>query len=117
MTGKDLEIVAQYCHDEDNNQVNEQQLTEQLATKVEEQLSSPLTEYELVNCLDRHNHYRRLHGVNPVQLDQALTNLAQDWADYLVEKRMLIHPENNPYGENLYLISGNCGDVNEDAGN
>lgn len=95
MTGNDVEQITQYCVDDRDR-------------------PSPLTGFEL-NCLERHNHYRQLHNVEPIKIDPELSHQAQNWADYLLEKKCLKHREDNPFGENLFVLSGNYDSVSDGA--
>ncbi|XP_037572035.1 transcriptional repressor CTCF-like [Dermacentor silvarum] len=50
----------------------------------------------------RHNHYRRLHGVDPLEGDDELDRYAQAWALHLAKLGKVVHRRKKTYGENLY---------------
>uniref|UniRef100_A0A0K8R989 Putative antigen 5 protein n=1 Tax=Ixodes ricinus TaxID=34613 RepID=A0A0K8R989_IXORI len=55
-------------------------------------------------CVDRHNHYRKLHR-SPRLVQNTKINLwAQAWADYIASIDQMRHRDGNPYGENIYRI-------------
>jgi pathogenesis-related protein 1 len=56
--------------------------------------------------VDSHNAVRTRVGVPPLEWSARLAQMAQDWANHLIETGALSHRPNNPYGENLYAISG-----------
>ncbi|KAB0792093.1 hypothetical protein PPYR_14054 [Photinus pyralis] len=60
--------------------------------------------------LDRHNHYRKLHGCPPLVLNDTLSAYAQEWAQ---EISLMPKPKHRPapkYGENLsYASSSKAG--------
>ncbi|CAH8513958.1 unnamed protein product [Heterobilharzia americana] len=41
------------------------------------------------SIVELHNHYRSQHGSNPLALDQNLTDMAQQWADHLLQQTHL----------------------------
>lgn len=56
--------------------------------------------------LDAHNSYRARHNAPPLQLNDKLSNLATDWAKYLLANNRMEHRKNSGYGENIYMASG-----------
>ncbi|CAF1497352.1 unnamed protein product [Adineta ricciae] len=54
--------------------------------------------------LAHHNYLRARHCAPPLQLDNKLNTIAQDYADYLARTNKFQH-SNNGYGENLYMSS------------
>lgn len=136
MTGNDIEQVTSYVnehqqqqdqiqiqekqnHQQERKKQNHQQEQEkqnhQRVRQEQEKKQSPtLTDFQ-VNCLKRHNHYRNLHGCPPLELDSELSQLAQEWADFLLMKGTLLHREGNPFGENLFLLSSNRDSAFPDA--
>jgi pathogenesis-related protein 1 len=56
--------------------------------------------------LAAHNAVRARVGVPPLTWSVQLAATAQDWADHLVATGAFAHRPNNPYGENIYGISG-----------
>lgn len=50
----------------------------------------------------RHNYYRKLHGVDPLEQDDELDRYAQAWALHLASIGRLVHRRRKKYGENLY---------------
>ncbi|XP_046715760.1 protein PRY1-like [Silurus meridionalis] len=51
--------------------------------------------------LDKHNEYRKKHGVPPVTFSQDLCTTAQTWADHMLSIKTLKHSDTND-GENVY---------------
>jgi len=58
------------------------------------------------DCLSRHNYYRSLHGVPPLEYHPILEKYAMKRARYMAMTDIFAHPPNLPYGENLYWKSG-----------
>lgn len=129
MTGNDIEQVTSYVneHQQQQDQIQEKRNQHQKEEKKhhqkeekkhhqqEEKKQSPtLTDFQ-VSCLKRHNYYRNLHGCPPLELDSKLSQLAQEWTDYLLTKGTLLHREGNPFGENLFLLSSNRDSAFPDA--
>ncbi|XP_041770048.1 Golgi-associated plant pathogenesis-related protein 1-like [Anopheles merus] len=56
--------------------------------------------------LERHNVYRARHSAQPLVLDAAICQYAQQWANYLASRNVMQHRTNNKYGENLYACFG-----------
>ncbi|CAF0948842.1 unnamed protein product [Rotaria sp. Silwood1] len=54
--------------------------------------------------LQRHNELRARHCAPPLQLDNNLSTIAQNYAEYLASRNLFQH-SNNGYGENLYMMS------------
>ena len=61
-------------------------------------------------CLERHNKYRRDHHVCEMKLSNELCEIAQKYAEYLVNNNKFDHShakfKNKDMGENLYTCSG-----------
>ena len=57
------------------------------------------------DALEAHNHYRKLHNVQPLQHDPSLSDLAQDWVEHLASNNTLQYRDgeykNQPVGENI----------------
>lgn len=56
--------------------------------------------------LAAHNAVRASVGVPPLAWSVRLAAVARDWADRLAATGIFAHRPDNPYGENLYEISG-----------
>ncbi|KAM7296411.1 Golgi-associated plant pathogenesis-related protein 1-like [Ixodes scapularis] len=59
-------------------------------------------------CRQRHDYYRKKHGVPGLKNNETLRLLAQDWADHLAAQPKgspLEHRPDNKYGENIYTAS------------
>jgi pathogenesis-related protein 1 len=56
--------------------------------------------------LDAHNAIRARVGVPPLVWSDQLAQVAQDWANHLIDTGSFGHRPGNRYGENLYTISG-----------
>ncbi|XP_051859281.1 Golgi-associated plant pathogenesis-related protein 1 isoform X1 [Drosophila albomicans] len=56
--------------------------------------------------LKAHNEYRARHGAAPLVLNSQLSQLATQWAKYLMSNNRMEHRQNNNYGENIYWASG-----------
>ncbi|XP_034474818.1 Golgi-associated plant pathogenesis-related protein 1 isoform X2 [Drosophila innubila] len=56
--------------------------------------------------LDAHNFYRARHNAPPLELNDDLSDLATDWAKYLLATKRMEHRENSGYGENIYMAVG-----------
>ncbi|CAF3657235.1 unnamed protein product [Rotaria socialis] len=54
-----------------------------------------------------HNTLRAAHCSAPLQLDNNLNTIAQNYADYLAARNIFQH-SNNGYGENLYMTSSSA---------
>jgi len=52
-----------------------------------------------------HNKLRRVHGVQPLKLNNKLSKTAQDWAETLLRENSFRHRPNNKFGENIYMSS------------
>merc|ERR1719167_1971423 len=52
-----------------------------------------------------HNKLRRVHGVQPLKLNNKLSKTAQDWAETLLKENSFRHRPNNKFGENIYMSS------------
>jgi len=53
-------------------------------------------------ALDQHNKYRSIHGVQPLVLDDKLSDHAQKYAKHLAKTATFEHSNDPDYGENLY---------------
>ncbi|TMW54435.1 hypothetical protein DOY81_000427 [Sarcophaga bullata] len=62
------------------------------------------TRFEL-ECLDKHNYYRAIHGVPSLKLNRQLCNLADQWSQHLARSNSISHRPDNEYGENIYYAS------------
>jgi len=62
------------------------------------------------NVLDRHNYYRRMHGVPDVKWSSAIQKYAQEWAEKIAAEDRMYHRQPNKYGENIYWYSGGDSD-------
>ena len=62
--------------------------------------------------LDKHNHYRSLHGAPALRYDKALENAAKAWANHLASIGRLAHDTNKGFvGENLAQDYGSASGV------
>ncbi|CAF0885311.1 unnamed protein product [Rotaria sp. Silwood1] len=52
-------------------------------------------------ALDKHNEYRALHGVEPLELDEELCARAQEYAESSVKGNALVHSSDD-VGENMF---------------
>merc|ERR1719167_1845114 len=52
-----------------------------------------------------HNKLRRVHGVQPLKLNNKLSKTAQEWAETLLRENSFRHRPNNKFGENIYMSS------------
>ncbi|KOC66548.1 Golgi-associated plant pathogenesis-related protein 1, partial [Habropoda laboriosa] len=50
-----------------------------------------------------HNEYRTIHGSPPLQIDDQLNEVAQEWAVSLLKRGVLEYKSDPEYGENIYL--------------
>lgn len=66
---------------------------------------SPLIDKE--KLVERHNYYRDLVGVPPLQWSDQLAAVAQNWANRLARSCHMYHSE-SAYGENIYWTSGSA---------
>lgn len=57
-----------------------------------------------IDFLNKHNEFRRLHGVPPLKLDRKLCKYSDSWAEYLAQKNILQHRPESNYGENLFSV-------------
>ncbi|CAF1407867.1 unnamed protein product [Adineta steineri] len=57
--------------------------------------------------LDHHNYLRARHCARPLQLDNQLNTIAQNYAQYLASTNKFQH-SNNGYGENLWMSSSSA---------
>ncbi|XP_075152343.1 uncharacterized protein LOC142226304 isoform X2 [Haematobia irritans] len=64
-------------------------------------------------CLLAHNHFRALHGVEPLTLNKHMCEYAMEWAQHLAKKNKLIHRKKNKYGENVALGTGSTYKVDD----
>ncbi|UYV70388.1 glipr2 [Cordylochernes scorpioides] len=65
-----------------------------------------MTSREFLNLLlERHNHFRNLHGNPPLELSNELNSYAQEWAGKLAQTNKLMHRPDAKYGENIFFIS------------
>ncbi|CAG7718729.1 unnamed protein product [Allacma fusca] len=56
-------------------------------------------------ALEEHNKLRAKHGIGPVSVDEDLNNVAQAWANRLLQKGKMEHSTNG-FGENVFWASG-----------
>ncbi|CAG7714315.1 unnamed protein product [Allacma fusca] len=56
-------------------------------------------------ALEEHNKLRASHGIGPVSIDEDLNNVAQAWANRLLQKGKMEHSTNG-FGENVFWASG-----------
>lgn len=56
--------------------------------------------------LKRHNKWRRLHGVPPMEHDEKLCRYAQAYAYRLAQTGVMKHRTRKQYGENLFVAAG-----------
>lgn len=56
--------------------------------------------------LERHNQYRGLLELPPLEWSDELAAYAQDWADHLAETGCGLMHSDGSYGENIYWTSG-----------
>ncbi|KAG0426079.1 hypothetical protein HPB47_017340 [Ixodes persulcatus] len=69
-------------------------------------------------CRQRHDYYRKMHGVPELKNDDDLRLLAQEWADHLAaqpEGTKLQHRPDNQYGENIYTAASSSSSFILDA--
>lgn len=59
------------------------------------------------DVLKRHNKWRRLHGVPPLEHDEKLCRYAQAYAYRLAQTGVIKHRTRIQYGENLFAASAN----------
>lgn len=59
--------------------------------------------------LERHNHYRAMHGVPALQWCSKCATKAQKHADYLAKTDSFAHSDEKGFGENLYCASSSRG--------
>ena len=56
-------------------------------------------------ALEAHNKYRKAHGVQPVQHDPKLSELAVEWAEHLASRNLFKYKndkyDNEPLGESI----------------
>ncbi|XP_065665316.1 uncharacterized protein LOC100200226 isoform X2 [Hydra vulgaris] len=57
-------------------------------------------------ALNRHNEYRRNHGVGSLTWSSKLESSAQNWANNLAKKGYMQHEQQNVYGENIAVMKG-----------
>ncbi|XP_065665813.1 Golgi-associated plant pathogenesis-related protein 1 [Hydra vulgaris] len=57
-------------------------------------------------ALNRHNEYRKKHGVCALTWSAKLHSSAQNWANNLAKKGYLQHEEQDLYGENIAVMKG-----------
>lgn len=76
--------------------------------KIQEQVVHEGYEAEnkfIVEALEAHNRYRRLHGVPPLKHNFAISNVALDWAKVIAEMDKMEHSKNKyknmSLGENI----------------
>merc|ERR1712079_846616 len=86
---EDLDSVADDDEEEEEEKLYEQNESESFTTFQEE-------------ALTRHNKYRKRHGVEDLNLDHKLCDLAQSWAEYLIENNTFKHRPDNDFGENIW---------------
>jgi len=53
--------------------------------------------------IEAHNKYRKIHGVSPLRMSEALNKHATEWATKLAKSDNLKHSKNKDYGESLYM--------------
>jgi uncharacterized protein YkwD len=58
------------------------------------------------DMLAAHNAMRARVGVPPLAWSDRLAARAQQWADYLLARRLFMHHQRSTYGENLFDIAG-----------
>jgi uncharacterized protein YkwD len=56
-------------------------------------------------ALEEHNRLRAKHGIGPMTIDEDLNNVAQAWANKLLQKGKMEHSTNG-FGENVFWASG-----------
>lgn len=55
--------------------------------------------------LDQHNHYRAMHGAEPLKWNDEIAAYAQQWAETNARANRMYHRQPNKYGENIYWQS------------
>merc|ERR1712019_160789 len=60
-------------------------------------------------ALEKHNAYRRRHGVPAMRWHSGAAAHAQKWCDYLARTGNFKHSSGSGYGENLYYQGGSWG--------
>jgi uncharacterized protein YkwD len=62
-----------------------------------------------MEALNSHNSFRARHRVPPLELDDAISREAQDYADYLAKNNLFQHStDRDGLGENLYGMGGSA---------
>jgi uncharacterized protein YkwD len=70
-----------------------------------------------LSALKLHNSLRNRHGVQALTLDDAISQKAQAYAEYLASNNLFEHStDRNDLGENLYTSSSSQSLVNDDHG-
>ena len=63
-----------------------------------------------IEALQSHNKYRNLHHVPPLKLNKEICEIAQNYAENLANKNILIHSDNEykgeSLGENIFMCKG-----------
>ncbi|XP_022643944.1 uncharacterized protein LOC111261211 isoform X2 [Varroa jacobsoni] len=57
-------------------------------------------------ALERHNYYRFLHGVPPLEWCSKCASKAQAYANHLAKTQSLEHSHDKSWGENLFTSTG-----------
>ncbi|CAG0891717.1 unnamed protein product [Cyprideis torosa] len=52
--------------------------------------------------LGAHNKYRERHGSPPMIINETMCKWSLSYAKYLAENEIMVHRENNPYGQNIF---------------
>ncbi len=59
-------------------------------------------EQDLKEFLNLHNNERNKYGCSPLIWDDSLAKIAQEWANYLVDKNAIYHRNDSELGENIF---------------
>ncbi|KAK2721080.1 hypothetical protein QYM36_003374, partial [Artemia franciscana] len=92
------------------NNVNEKSNGEEVKeTKLvlEEPNKSFTTQRFVTECLEAHNKYRRNHNVPEVEIDEAISKYATEWAKKISLNDKMEHRPERKYGENIYCFWSN----------
>jgi pathogenesis-related protein 1 len=77
------------------------------AQSVSNPTGSKISVADAQKVLDHHNMARKEVGVPPLTWSADLAAFAQQWADHLAKTKTFGHRQNNKYGENIFMGTGN----------